>query len=192
MAILLVHHKAPSWTKTNVQNLKVKLGEASSAEVKSQATAERQYDKTTLCLIKGEYAPGDLVQLGEKKLQQSHFIFTSADRKPSKILQLQRALPWPNSRRPDIKVSPESGIQYQQPEVHSPLPSPSVAVPAMGGRGTNTPGREAEEEDMDDTDLMLLEEEIERNMNLGEGEVTAIAMEYCVKQIAFGGRNIIQ
>ncbi|KAF8424211.1 hypothetical protein EV426DRAFT_107452 [Tirmania nivea] len=45
---------------------------------------------------------------------------------------------------------------------------------------------------MEEGDLRVIENGICQEMKLAEGQVTAVAMEYCVKQIAFGGKDVIQ
>ena len=45
---------------------------------------------------------------------------------------------------------------------------------------------------MEEEDLRVLGNEISQEMKLAEGQVTAVAMEYCVKQLAFGGKNVVK
>lgn len=157
-----------------------------AAEYETQMANERSYDKATLCLVKGEYAQGDLVENDGGHLYQSHYVFTSAERKPSVILKLDRVLPSLENLEPDIKVTAETAVQFQEPE----NTSRSTHV-ADSTETTPTTPAIAEAEDLSDNDLLLFEQQA-LDRTLADGEVTAVAIEYCVKQIAFGGRDAIQ
>lgn len=170
------------------------MGILGAAAADAEALAERSYDEATLCLVKGEFAAGDIVVSScGRTHNEAHYVFTSADRKPNMVLSLGRALPVPHSRRADIRVNPATGHQYQEPEGFIQLPT---ATPAADHNpvGSSAPSRSgvAEAEELDEEDLPVLENETSEEMNLANGQVTAVAMEYCVKQIAFGGKDVIQ
>lgn len=186
MAVLLVHHTAPSWSKIALLNLRKKMGLITPAEFVTQIANERSYDKATLCLVKGEYAQGDLVEKDGAQFYQSHYVFTGAERKPSVILKLDRVLPSIENVEPDITITANTSVQFQEPENTSqPTHIADSTEPTLI---TTTV---AEEEDLSDNDLLLFEQQV-LDRTLGDGEISAVAIEYCVKQIAFGGKDAIQ
>jgi len=194
LAILLVHHKASSWTCTNLRKLKVKLGISAAGQACAETLAERSYDAVTLCLVKGEFAEGDIVVSPHGgTYNQSHYVFTSASRKPSVVLTLARALPVPHSRQADIMVTPETGDRYQEPEAFIPLPTTTSSADHHSV-GSGEPSRQAvaEPEEMEEGHFRALGNDRSQEMGLAEGQVTAVAMEFCVKQIALGGKDVIQ
>ena len=170
------------------------MGISRAAEVDAESLAERSYDEATLCLVKGEFAEGDVVASSRGgTYSEAHYVFTSAERKPNVVLSLGRALPGPHSRKADISVTSATGHQYQEQEGF--IPSPAAAPVANADSvvsGASLSSETAELEEMEEEDLRVLENEISQDLKLAEGQVTAVAMEYCVKQIAFGGKDVIQ
>ena len=167
------------------------MGISGAAEADAESRTERSYDEATLCLVKGEFAEGDVVVSSSgETYSEAHYVFNSADRKPNVVLSLGRALPVPHSRRADIRVTPATGHQYQQSEEFTRLLTATSDHDPVGSGASNSGA--AGPEEMEEQDLRVLENEISQEMKLAEGQVTAVAMEYCVKQIAFGGKDVIQ
>lgn len=156
-----------------------------AAEFETQMTNERSYDKATLCLVKGEYAQGDLVENDGVPFYQSHYVFTDAGKKPSVTLKIDRVFPSPDNVKLDIKATAKTAVQPQESE-NTPQPT-SVADSTENTRNTPTIAEEGGPSD----NILLFEQQAPERV-LGDGEVTAVAIEYCIKQIAFGGKDAIR
>jgi len=121
LAILLVHHRAPSWSRTNIRKLKLKMGISGVAEVDAEALAERSYDKATLFLVKSEFAQGDVVVSSRgETYNEAHNVFTSAERKPNVVLNVGRCLPLPHSHRLISGSLPKQDTNIQNQKSSSP------------------------------------------------------------------------
>ncbi|KAF8451728.1 hypothetical protein BDZ91DRAFT_768330 [Kalaharituber pfeilii] len=165
-----IHHTGCLWPNSKIDKIKSKHGFGQLLTDKA-SHLPRSHDKATLFLVKGAYGRGDAVQVSGSEVWESHYTFQSAHRKADVTLTLDRALPIPHSRRPDVRVTQQTRARYRS--------GPSRQQEAAG------------EGDIRDEDTMLLDEE-QLRMNLADGQVTAVAIEYAIKQIAFGGMDVVQ